>query len=240
MNIDTKTPGGTTGFSTNQNAVNRWHINASYRAAVRNCFNDFLGQRSQKHLRHDLRPSRIQRDERDVEKLIQILTEGFIDPFSKNELLCLSNGMLATEKVRNDLLTAKEKGEESMETFIKNRLLEDAKMSMFDPIKKLNLGTFSKMMKTVKVSCKDKQVPLEATRNLFGQIAIIMQNRNLDLKDIFQYPLGPFPWALAGQSGELKKTNKVALLHALEKDVDPVEEYPASHVCIIDFFFLCI
>ena len=104
-------------YTSNRYTSNRWHINASYRAAVRNCFNDFLGQRSQNHLRHDL--SRIQRDERDVEKLIQILTESFIDPFSKNELLCLSNGMLATEKVHNDLLTAKEKGEESMETFIK-------------------------------------------------------------------------------------------------------------------------
>ena len=44
LNKDTKTPGGTTGFSTNVNAVHRWEINAGYRAELRRCF--------QKHLRN--------------------------------------------------------------------------------------------------------------------------------------------------------------------------------------------
>ena len=234
VNRDTKTPGGTTGFSTNQNAVNRWSINASYRAEIRNCFHNFLGTHSQSHVHNDLKPSRIKRDEKDVQHLIEVLTETFIDPFSSNDLLCISNGVLATEEVRDDLLTAKTKGEEKMQTFINNRLLEEGKASMFDPIKKLNLGTFSKMAKIVKVPCKDKQIPLKATRSLFGQISIITQHRQFDLKEVFKYPLGPFPWALSGINGELKKTSKVALLHALEKDVEPIEEYPENYVSIVD------
>ena len=40
LNKDTKTPGGTTGFSTNVNAVHRWEMNASYRADLRRCFHE--------------------------------------------------------------------------------------------------------------------------------------------------------------------------------------------------------
>ena len=66
--------------------------------------------------------------------------------------------MLATEKVKQDLLHAKDKGNDAMKVYIKERLSEEATKTMFDPIKKLNLGTFSNMAKTVKVSIKDKQV----------------------------------------------------------------------------------
>ena len=38
INKDTKTPGGTTGFSTNIGAVKRWEINASYRVSLRRIF----------------------------------------------------------------------------------------------------------------------------------------------------------------------------------------------------------
>ena len=62
INRDTKTPGGTTGFSTNQNDINRWTINTPYRAAIRKGFHKFLGFRPENHLHNDLNPSRIKRD----------------------------------------------------------------------------------------------------------------------------------------------------------------------------------
>ena len=50
----------------------------------------------------------------------------------------------------------------------------------------------------------------------------------------FSYPLGSLPWSLAGPVGELRKTNKVSLLHKLEKGVKPLSEPPNNHVAIID------
>ena len=35
-----------------------------------------------------------------------------------------------------------------------------------------------------------------------------MQKRSIDLKEVFKYPLGLFPWALAGSVGDLKKLIK--------------------------------
>ena len=90
------------------------------------------------------------------------------------------------------------------------------------------------MCKGIKTTCKNKEVSLRASRSLFPQICIVMHRREIDLKKVFKYPLGPLPWLLAGQNGEIKKTSKVAILHALEKDVEPMNDYPHNHVCSID------
>ena len=73
---DTKTPGGTTNFSTNPNARHCWTINASYRATIRNCFQNFQGQHHKANQHQDLRPSRIKHDEHDVSTIIQTLLES--------------------------------------------------------------------------------------------------------------------------------------------------------------------
>ena len=46
---------------------------------------------------------------------------------------------------------------------------------------------------------------------------MMSQHRNIDVKEIFVFPLGPVPWALADSMGTLKKTNKAILMHDLEK-----------------------
>ena len=47
LNKDTKTPSGTTGFSTSVNEVRRWEVNASYRAELRTCFHKYLKDNQQ-------------------------------------------------------------------------------------------------------------------------------------------------------------------------------------------------
>ena len=56
LNKDTKTPGGTTGFSTSVNAVHRWEINAGYRADLRRCFHEHINYKSQLYKHKDLSP----------------------------------------------------------------------------------------------------------------------------------------------------------------------------------------
>ena len=87
LNKDTKTPGGTRGFSTNVGAVQRWKLNASYRASLRRCIHDHL-QYEQKYVKHkDLAKSRISRDEKDVKSVYKVLSEVFILPFSEQPLV---------------------------------------------------------------------------------------------------------------------------------------------------------
>ena len=104
----------------------------------------------------------------------------------------------------------------------------------FDPLKRINIETFSKLNKCVKYKCKNKHIKLVANTNLFAKLIIIMQKRSMDLKEVFKYSLGPFPWALAGCVSDLKKTNKAALLHELEKKLDPVEPLQSDYIIVID------
>ena len=64
--------------------------------------------------------------------------------------------------------------ERKLDNFINERLSENGSVDFFELVKKLNLKTL-KHMKVVKVSVKDRIIPLKVHRDLFGQIALIMQ-----------------------------------------------------------------
>ena len=65
-------------------------------------------------------------------------------------------------------------GKKTMDNFINERLSENGSVDFFELVKKLNLKTL-KHIKVVKVSVKDRIIPLKVHRDLFGQIALIMQ-----------------------------------------------------------------
>ena len=99
-----------------------------------------------KHL--DLNPSRIKKDENDVQHILVIIETTFIDPFCPSQLMSISTDILANEKVESDILSAKEKGQAGFDTFVKARLRKEKTMSIFDPIKKIKLSSFSSVNKT--------------------------------------------------------------------------------------------
>ena len=115
-----------------------------------------------------------------------------------------------------------------MQSFIEDRLVNQ-ETGFFDPLKKLKLGTFTKMLKkTVKVKTNGKEVQFSAQSDIFGKIALMQQSRSLDLKKVFCYPLGPVPWSLASSTGELMKTSKSSLMHELEKGLTHVDKVLAA------------
>ena len=118
-NKDTKTPGGLTGFSTKTNAVDQWTINVPYRASLYSHLQEFLGTNTKKYVHTDLQKSRIRNDQDNVTSILSIIEECFIDPFSENPLLSISNGILATEKLVSDSFNDFKLGTEHMDTFIK-------------------------------------------------------------------------------------------------------------------------
>ena len=63
---------------------------------------------------------------------------------------------------------------------------------------------------------------------------VIAQSRSFDLKHVFQYSLGPVPWALATTDGQLAKTQKAKLMEALEKTTACVDSTPSDAGWVID------
>ena len=108
-------------------------------------------------------------------------------------------------------------------------------MDFFATLNKLNLGTFTKLLKkNVKIRSSGKIAQFSAHSNIFGKIALIQQFRPLDLKEVFCYPLDPVPWSLAESSGALNKTNKSSLMHHLEKDVALLQHVKKPFAAVID------
>ena len=70
----------------------------------------------------------------------------------------MSNGVLATDEVRDDLLNAVPKGKDALNTFIDERLTTDPKVEFLEPVKKMKLKMFSHMKKTAKATVKNKTV----------------------------------------------------------------------------------
>ena len=79
-----------------------------------------------------------------------------------------------------------------------------------------------------------KDVVRKADRGLFARMVLMAQNRQMDMRTVLSYPLGPLPWSLATTDGLLAKTTKSSLLHILEAYAPAMNEIPESATWIID------
>ena len=222
INKDTKTPGGINRFSLNDNAVQRWTLNSRRRAIFRAVLHSHLHYKPSSFIHHDLLPSRIKKDDDAVSKITQNLEEMFVNPFSEQkELISITSGLAATPTTRDHLLNAITYGKDAMELFRSERLGAEPIKEFFDPLKKQNLQTFSTLRPKKVLKVIQKEMVLKADRELFGRMAVIGQSRDIDLKEVFSFPLGPIPWSLGDEFGMLKKTNKAVIAmasHSLGKE----------------------
>ncbi|KAG1668544.1 hypothetical protein GQR58_017833 [Nymphon striatum] len=163
------------------------------------------------------------------------LEEIFVNPFSEQrDLISITSGLAATPTIRDHLLNAITYGQDAMELFRSERLGADSIKEFFDPLKRQNLQTFSTLRPKKVLKVNQKEVVLKADRELFGRMAVIGQSRDIDLKEVFSFPLGPIPWSLGDEFGMLRKTNKAAITTALEKNIEYVESVPQNSATLLD------
>ena len=174
---------------------------------------------------------RLARDEQDVQKVLQVLS-SWADPFRGGKLHHLSSGSIASPQVLRDLLQALAKGEAAMAKFMEE-CIETQKVSIYEPISKLQLQTCSSRRKG-KGKNNSRMMALKTDRNLFGRMIIMAQTWAFDMPLLFSHSLGPVPWSLANADGTPVKTTKSTLLVALEAGVPPVEEVLSNAAHAID------
>ena len=148
---------------------------------------------------------------------------NWINPFELGEqdLVCLSSGKAANEKIEQDLLQAHRTGENAYRRFSEMRLESSpAKVKFNDSMKKAQLKTFSNLGKEMKVRRGTaNEAILRADRALFAQMIVIAETRELSMSTVLSHPLGPLPWSLATDDGSLRKNKKSSLAKDLQKDV---------------------
>ena len=236
INRDTKSKGGIVGFSLNKGAVQRWLLTSHERAAITQACREMAGLHANdaNEVVKEMGKARMATDERDVKK-VETTLSNWVNPFNQSadeEIYHLASGLTASEKLEHDLLTAHNQGKQAMMEFFRRRLLSPD-VSFYDPIKKLKLTNFtSSPHSKIKISGRD--IMIKADRNLFARLLLAAQKRSMDLREVFQYPLGPLPWSLVSADGSLGKTDKSKLLESLTTDIDFVEDVPPTAAIIVD------
>ena len=185
----------------------------------------------------DLDATQIEKHEKEVLSVMSTL-ESAVDPFEgeQTELVHLTSGLVATEDVKSDLLTAKERGEQHLQMFINDKL-QVPNPDIFSAIKKLKLKTFSSMTKKVKVKSKNgAEAMLKSNRDLFARMLLLAKSRNIDVKEVLSFPLAPFPLSLATEMGTLHKTQKCKLLMLIEDSMEnaTLSSVPEGNALILD------
>ena len=82
---------------------------------------DTAGQIS---VHHDLKPSRIKKDEGSIQAIVDLLENNWENPFDNRytELVSLSSGAVPSESICIDLSKAQEIGERAFQMFVTERL----------------------------------------------------------------------------------------------------------------------
>ena len=89
--------------------------------------------------------------------------------------------------VTQDLMTAREIGEQTYKQFKEERLEAiQPKNKFHDPMKLKKLKTFSSLSKKGNVSSDGRTMILKADRSLFGRIIILGQNRKIEVRELLQ------------------------------------------------------
>ena len=236
VNKDTKTPGGTCRFSLNNSAVTRYYLTAEYRSSYIKILRDML-RMNQSDLQHaELQQSRISKDEKAVSSIVDMIGD-LVHPFKESQdLINISNATVAPESIAKDLSTAKARGRSAYVSFREERLeKEQPTLKFHDRISKLKLKTFTDVTKTTRMkSGSGKEIILRTTNNLFGNMLMMAQTRQLDMREVLQHPLGPLPWALSTADGIQRKTSKSTLGKELKKSCLPAEDIQGSSACLLD------
>ena len=235
--------GGIIGISLNPSAVQRWVMTAHDRARFADSCLQLCGlddcSREADVLHKECHLPRMSRDEDGVQRVEATICWWF-NPFGDEtldrdsaDLVNLSSGLMCSEQTTKDLLEAEQQGKEAFQRFIKNCVVDQCD-KFHDPIQKLKLSTFAVRKERTTTRSALKVAVLKADCALFSKMAVIAQQRHLDIREVLAYPLSAAPLSLCTAEGTMVKTNKAALLQLLSKtDCTSHEPAPPSSAALI-------
>ena len=240
VNKDSKVKGGIIGFTQNKDAVDRWFLTAHTRAQIVSSTKAMYESTDRESRNVSAQPHkesgklRMERDERDVQALIDTLKGQMLNPFDtsthKSSLVMnLVTGMTSSDLVSKDIMSAKDIGKQFMEEFVTTRLVDNPTKNVMDPIRKNKLKTLSVYRVRVKVvTDKSNGQTLDADRGFFSRLIVVAKSRAVDLKAVLTHELSPVPYSLAHPDSSLRKTQKSKLLHIIEGEGTSIESPPTS------------
>lgn len=230
---------GISAFTNSISARQRWSETYSVRMAIITELMQFLdltktAEGSETEYRSNIFKNEVKKFSEEVKRNIN----PFDDDLNPTKLFNLSSGKAASTETTEFLLNFEETGIKQMKVFI-DECRADKKR--FDrPLKKNAIKNFSVELFKNKNS-KFKQIDqTKAERNILGQVLCLALKKEIDLQDLFSYPLTTVPHSLAHFDGSMISNKKGELTKILMSKMNN-EQNNHSIICdvdIIDGFYL--
>lgn len=220
-------------------ARQRWARSHDIRSSIITHVLDELGITKKQDISADLQPNNIKRSSQQLTQFINTFDQ-YVNPFSldlaPDQLFNIGSGKAASSEVEEFLLNIQKTGEELRTTFISECASDPKRFEK--AIKKTSIHNFSSLLlkkKSVKIGGKQQEIKLQ--RDLFGRLLGISMDHQIDVLQIFAYPISPVPLALCHLDGGFCKTDKSVLVKCLEPNID--QEPPRNtDLFLIDGFFI--
>ena len=191
INRDSKGRGGIVGFSLRPGAVHKWIVTTHERADVTRACKVAAGM-DESRKANIINKKASLTSEMSVKSVLSLLS-SWHNPFEPSDAIFnIASGVTATAELERDCLVALKIGEKGLQDFIESRLQHQS-VGFYDRLSQTKLKTFSTMLKTSRHKTNKGKVSLQADRNLFARMIVIAQTRLLDMRELFNYELGPIP-----------------------------------------------
>ena len=226
-------------FTNNISARQRWADGHFAKMTIVTNLMDELNLTKNEDITEGLKTHRIKRDQRDLEKIKQMIVDN-INPFNpdleKDKLFNISTGKAASEDTQNFLLNVMKIGKDRRDTFIEECAAKNERFH--ERINRVKINNFQKEGIKVKAKKKNKTVEIELTRDLFGRCLYLALQNKIDMAEVLKFPCIPCPLSMCHPDGTMLKTAKATLLHYLENMVNTIPPTVIYTTLIDGMFYL--
>ena len=230
LNGTGKKSGGIIGITRTVTALSKWALSFYLRSYLASSTRQMLDvEMEHEYVHNDLVPSRIRRDNSDENTVASNFQRFhvFDTKSDKNppELRNIATKDVATEGIRQSLLCAENLGQEQLEDFVAQRLVQPpdspGHTEFHSPLHRNKAQTFSTLYDVDKESNKTvKEKTVKADRGILQRLVIAYEaGRPVNLQQILQHELMPVPISLAAMNGSLLSGNKSLLADTLASNV---------------------
>ena len=216
-----KTAGGIKNSVTQLATYERWVMSRPGQAEYVLALKEKLGLGRNSTTRKCLRSSEIEKHEKCVSKVMNILENDFINPFSTDlemfQLYNITSGKSVQDDVKDCLLTVFDRGEKRMEEF-KDILVGDiAEKNIFTPITRETWKSFEDNKVKAKVKVDGKLKDIASQRDVLGILAAKsdQEKSSVNIDKALTFPLCMVSQPLACSDGGMRKTNKSSMYDLL-------------------------
>lgn len=227
LNRDSKTAGGLIGSSNIEQSRSKWFLTSHLRARMLSTVHEMCGKDNVQSTKHaEDRPSYTEKDERDVQSVINLLRQLNTNPFKTANavLVNIATGLSPGSGVINQIVTAPQKGAEKSMTFIRERLIQQ-NVAFHSNLPKTKIPPFSAVSEPTHSKKKKKEM---SGKSSLTRLIIMSKDRNFDIRELLKYETGSMPLALFDSDGSFRKTKKSDLMRIL------VDDYSEGQVNLVE------